>query len=120
MQRRGYFMTQEAEDAAKWRMLTEYHQTIERLAALKSELKSLGESLEHFGRGLSNPEFRFVLDGDLLVGTREGTPDVPQIQTPVSALDAERVLKLLKNLAETEARSSELHQLLEEAGAFGY
>jgi uncharacterized protein YlxW (UPF0749 family) len=60
---RGYFVSEEAEQAAKWKMVEELRTKKEHLVVLKSELKNLAETWTEFARAIQSPDLHlFAVD----------------------------------------------------------
>jgi hypothetical protein len=118
MQTGAYFMSEEAEKAAKWEMVEEYQRMKNEAARIRNKLKKTGDSLEQFGRLLANGVVVFKEQGGRIIGNLPdvGNPDGITVSIPTEHLNAAYVLGLISRLNEVQTRRNELLASLKEIG----
>jgi hypothetical protein len=83
MQERSYFVSEEAEKAARYDMMVALKRTQQHLATLRGQAKKIGEALANFGLVLANPSWRFEVQAEKIVGVSSpeagrGTVTIPR------------------------------------------
>lgn len=92
-----YFKSDEAENAATAKIVERYAQAKAAKVRIESELRTLGEKLEGFGKALARPaEFVFlVTEYDVTVGSTSGSQRRPIARIEHSDADWQRILDLI-------------------------
>jgi len=111
-----YFMSTDAEAAAKWRMVEEYNQKKARLAALENEMRQLGETWSGMARVLKEPDAFGVekMGQQILAYNRQSKVKIADL-TPAQA-NWDTVVRLLSDYQQTKAEKERLAGNLKSAG----
>lgn len=112
---RGYFMTKESEDAAKWNAVEQLQKVRAQLLALKTQMSRIGKEWVSFGPALQHPEdYTFdVTTTDVTLG-KSGRA-LGRI-TPDETLDWEKFSALLNEYLEAAKEEARLSANLHAAG----
>jgi hypothetical protein len=116
---RGYFMTKEAEDAAKWNAVEQLQKVKARLLALKTEMSRIGKEWVSFGSAMQHPEdYVFeVTSAAVTLGKSDAGLRRPLGRiTPEDALDWEKFSALLNEYREAMKEEARLSANLHDAG----
>ncbi len=105
---RGYFVSDEAEKAAKWDAFEEYRQAKQRLFALETVMTKLGKSLDGFAYAIQHPkEHKFLVNvEDVTVAKQLQQGAV--VHVTKADLDWNAVSNLISDYQTTFARVQEL------------
>ncbi len=110
-----YFMNQEAEDAAKWRIVEQYKSAQARLAALESELKKIGDGLVQVGRAFQNVHgTTFAASGSIDAVNTLSKALVGRID--LAEITADNLTRLIEDLEATRKLKDESEERLHELG----
>lgn len=113
-------MSEEAEDAAKCRMLGKYKVLTQDLAVFRNEMSEVAKSLESLGRFLSDPSWKFSDDGDYILAEQNDIAGVRPARVLKANLDPEHLLALVNEINHLEGSRKNLQENLKDAGAFGF
>ena len=111
----GYFVSEEAEKAAKWDMLEEYHQTVSHLGVLENEFKKVSNSLGILASAFDKPTDRVEFDvsstqiGVMTISNKTRLGVIPRGHIEFTSL-----AKLIEDYQKTVARKRELENDLGE------
>ena len=100
----GYFMSEEAEQAAKWKMVEELKRDKEHLVVLKKQMKDLGKVLADFAYTIQSPDLHAfdVAAQTITVGKWDEKPIRPIAELRESAVNWESLTKLLTDYQKTK------------------
>jgi hypothetical protein len=118
MQTGGYFVSKEAEDAAKWRMLQEYNEARSNLGNFDNEFKKIGRSLQSLASAylmVYGVKFTVSDEGIRAVNTSTGA-EIANV--PKAYLSFETSVKLITDYEETYKRIRELEASLRVGESF--
>lgn len=94
---RGYFMSQEEQDAVIGRVVREHKAATTKLAYLRSEATRLGQELSAIGQALMSQPDSLIRRGEDMPGRFAG----PQLHiVNPEALDLEKIMRLTKEIRE--------------------
>ena len=115
MIQRGYFMSEEAEKAAKWDMLQDLKAQKSSSGVLHERADKIGKSLENFGRVLQNSSWILTrtqtsIKGKATIVEARGA----ELEIPLSDLNADEICRLIDDIAETRQRIKTLQERLGE------
>jgi hypothetical protein len=115
----GYFMSDDAEKAAKWNIVEQQREAKEHLLALESEMTTLGEQWLAFGVALKSPgNYVFDITGSTITLGQHNAG----LRQPLGWLTStgypswERFSELLTDYQETSKKKADLTAKLREAG----
>lgn len=100
----GYFVSEEAEQAAKWKMVEELRTKKEHLVVLKNELKNLAEKWAEFARVMQSPDLHSfaVAPQKITVGKWGEKPARPIAEIRDSSVQWDSLTKLVTDYQRTE------------------
>jgi hypothetical protein len=108
-----YFMSQEAEMAAKWKMFEDYKELAARLSVLEREANSIGVVINNLAVALMGSPQKIGI-------TREGFVSIPsgpgRQELNISKVDVAGITKLIQEIQETAKQKGELHVKLTQLG----
>jgi hypothetical protein len=107
-------MSQQEENAAIGAMVKELKEEQTRLSGLQGQARSIGHHLANFGKLLSDPAWSFWVEESYIQGS--SMDGRPMAVASLQSLDKERILALIKDLAETREKIRTLKEGLKEAG----
>jgi hypothetical protein len=108
----GYFVSDEAEGAAKWKAVENHAKNKQHMVALKTSLSEIGKSLEKFGATIQRLDGAYSIDvGDqaISVGHREHQRMMAHLSR--QQMDWDALCRLLSDYSETK------RALMESTGA---
>ncbi len=116
---RGYFMTEEAEKAAKWDAVEQLQKAKARLLALETEMIRIGKELIAFGSSLQNPRaYVFDVTSDAVTLGKQGGGGLgrPLGRLTPDIVDWGNFCSLLNDYDDATKEKAELTARLGEAG----
>ncbi len=114
----GYFMSDEAEKAAKWNVVEQFNEAKEHLLALESVMTNLGKQWAAFSEALKEPNI-FVFDvtkNVVTLGQSNAGLRRPLGQLTPGDMNWEKFCALLTDYQETSRKKTELICKLHDAG----
>ena len=104
LKRGGYFMSDEAEKAAKYDMIVKLRKTREKLTVLRDQAKEIGKALEDFGMILANPSWKLKVEDAEIIGKAEQFRGVSSATLTIkrSYLSDDLIVRLILELESTE------------------
>lgn len=111
----GFFLSEEAEQAAKWKMVEELKRDKEHLVVLKKQMKDLGAVLADFAYAIQSPDLHAfdVTAQTITVGKWDAKPTRPIAELRASAIAWESLTKLLTDYQKTMGNVSALQRDLD-------
>jgi hypothetical protein len=99
----GYFVSEEAEQAAKWKMVEELKRDKEHLVVLKKEMKNLGERWIEFARTMQSPDLHAfdVAAQKITVGQWDSRPSRPVAEIRESDTNWDSLARLVSDYQKT-------------------
>jgi hypothetical protein len=114
MQRVGeYFMTQEAEMAARWKMFEDYKNLRSKLSVLEREANTLGLYLQRVSTALLGSPSKVRIEREKVIGVPVG--DKWQ-EVDISQVDPNEIMKLLSDIQAVTKQKADLAGKLRELG----
>jgi len=99
--RKGYFMSEESEKAAKWDTLIQLKKEKSRLSSLYKQAEETGKELEDFGSVLKNRSWVFTVTENAIYG--KGTvQDTGDRSIQFESLDGKKISSLINDINETQ------------------
>ena len=116
MQPGSYFVSEQAEMAAKWQMVEDYKSASAKLALLLAELKNIGDEWAGIARVLQGPRgFSFEVEGTKLTVKNELTKaNIASLHS--SRVSWESLTKLIEDYRNTLKTKDELSSRLKQLG----
>lgn len=117
----GYFVSEEAEKAAKWQLVENYNSAKAKLAALDGQLKQAGTTFLDMGRVVkdihSGIVFKFGKDQITVVNESHSYGQAQTVaEIGLKFLNAESLITLLKDFQDTRRTVEELRANLKNVG----
>lgn len=115
---RGYFVSDDAESAAKWKAVERLRAAKEHLLALETEMAKLGKEWLAFGEALKRPgNFVFAITNDVItLGQHDAGLGRPLGRLTPADVNWERFFLLLTDYQKTSQEKAELTAKLRDAG----
>jgi hypothetical protein len=108
-----YFMTSEAEEAAKWRVVKDHQDTKARLAALRAEATKIGDFMRAIGQALRDDPAQINVEQS---GSLSMLQQLRSLTMPLETINGERVKALVMDIHDTQEK---LKQLAEQVQTLG-
>ena len=107
-------MTEEAEQAAKWKMVEELRRDREHLVVLKNQMKTLAERMIEFARAIQSPDLHAFDVGpqEITVGKWDAKPSRPIAQVTQADVNWDSLSRLVADYQKTAANVKQLQSEL--------
>jgi hypothetical protein len=112
----GYFVSEEAEKAAKWDMREEYKRTKARLVTLENELRKIGDAWTGMGKWFKDPlGISFQANAQQITAVKAKSKITVEA-IPLEYLNADAIVRLINDLEETRKSKDDLEARLKDIG----
>jgi hypothetical protein len=113
----GYFVSDQAEKAAKWEAVEEFRERKQHLLVLQNEMLKIGREWEPFANALKSPKsFYFKVEAENITVLYSQQSSQTTAQIPRTHLDWGTLSKLLSDYQATTERIKELEPQFRDLG----